>query len=280
MINTVEVYSTLQIANELTFDTDGFIEADFVQVTNVDGLDPVKASIDIVSSGNVDGAISLDSQVPTRNIVMTLRPNPDWINWTYETLREVIYSYFMPKTLVKLIFDSDEIGVLVEILGTVESCEANPFTKDPEYIVSIVCPDPYFVTVDPVTVTGTVITQANWGTSKNTITLNGNVPIGIQVKLGSGFENEIYIQAGNPGSSNFHVITTVAGIFQMGSIPLHKYIRGISSANGSFENLLAYLQLGSKWPVFYPGDNSFAVMGDWSEGNPWELKYYPKYGGL
>lgn len=279
MINTVEVYSTLQIADELTFDTDGPIEADFVQVTNVDGLDPVKASIDVVSSGNVDGAISLESQVPTRNIVMTLRPNPDWINWTNESLRTLIYSYFIPKTLVKLIFDSDEIGVPVEILGTVESCEANPFTKDPEYIVSIVCPDPYFVTVDPVIVIGTVISQENWETSKNTITLNGNIPIGIQVRMGAGFEDEIYIQAGTPGSSSFHVVTTVPGYFHMGSIPLHKYIQGISAQNGSFQNLLAYLQLGSKWPVFYPGENSFAVMGS-SVGNPWELKYFPKYGGI
>lgn len=254
-------------------------ETDFIQITNIIGLDPVKASIDVMGSGNVDGAISLDSSVPTRNIVMTLRPNPDWINWTFETLREFIYSYFIPKNQVKLIFDSDEIGVLVEILGTIESCEANPFSKDPEFNISIVCPDPYFTTVDPVTVNGTIIAPENWQTSQSSIYIYGNVPVGIELSMASGFVTEVSIQAGNPGKSTFHVVTTVVGILKMNSIPLHKYIREVNAINGSYVNLLSKLELGSVWPVLYPGNNPFAVMGP-SVGNVWQLKYFPKYGGI
>ena len=280
MLNKIEVYSSSQLAADLSFDEEGLIENDFVQVTNIDGLDPVPASIDVVSSDNVDGAVSLEPKVPTRNIVMTLRPNPNWNDWTFETLRKLIYSYFIPKSTVKLVFDSDEIGVPVEILGTIESCEANPFTKDPEYIVSIVCPDPYFITIDPVIVTGTVIHPDNWTSEQSTISLDGNVPIGIEVILSSGFSTELYIQIGNLGNPNFHVITTVEDMFSMGSRPLNKFIRKVNLSNGAFENLLPKLQFGSAWPVLKPGDNPFAIMDGFSLGNPWELKYFPKYGGI
>jgi Phage tail protein RIFT-related domain len=279
MLNTVEVYSSSQLAEAVSFNNSDFIENDFVHVINIDGLDPVTASIDVVSSGNVDGAISLDTQVPTRNIVMTLRPNPDWTTWTYEQIRKLIYSYFIPKTDVKLIFDSDEIGTPVEIVGVVESCSANPFTKDPEYAISLICADPYFATVDPIVATGSVIDPSNWSAGKSTILNKGSVPIGIELKLPVGFNAEIYVQTGDSPDSTFHVIDVVTGVFAMNSIPLHKFIKEINSSDGSFVNLLSKLQLGSQWPVLEPGINSFAVMGP-SVGFPWELTYHEKYGGV
>jgi hypothetical protein len=100
VLKKVEVYSSVKLATDLPFDESDPVDVDLVQVTNIDGIDPVKASIDIVSSGNADGAVSMDPSVPTRNIVLTIRPNPDWINWTYENLRQVIYSYCVPKCTV------------------------------------------------------------------------------------------------------------------------------------------------------------------------------------
>lgn len=281
MLTSVQVYSSSKLADTLTFDPSGPVEADFVQVLNIDGLDPVTASIDMVSSGNTDGAVDMNPQVPTRNIVLTLRPNPDWTNWTPESLRQFIYNYFIPKSQVKLVFHSDEIGVPVEILGMVESCGANPFTRDPQYLVSIICPDPYFVTSDPVVVSGTIISTEDWPTDKTTISLDGNIPIGIELKLDDGFDNELYIQVGDPSAVGiFHMLGSVTGILFMGSVPLNKYLRSGNPANGTFENRLYELQLGSIWPTLRPGDNDFAVMSGFSIGNAWELTYYPKYGGL
>ena len=50
-------------------------------------------------------------------------------------------------------FYSDDMGP-VEISGIVESVEINSFSKDPEFIVSIICPDPYFTALTPTVVTG------------------------------------------------------------------------------------------------------------------------------
>lgn len=280
MLTKVEVYSSSQLTSSLTFDDSVPIETDFVQVLNIVGLDPVKASIDVISSGNVDGAVGMDSSVPTRNIVMTLRPNPDWNTWTAEQLRQFIYNYFIPKSTVRLYFTSDEISSEVMIEGIVESCDANPFTKDPSYDVSIVCPDPYFVAVDPVVVTGSVINPSGFDSSKTVVTHPGNVPIGVELKMTSGYDTELYVQLGNPAVGTFLMIGSVTGIFYLGSIPTKKYVRSANTTNGTFLNRLNELQLGSIWPVLNPGDNDFAVMSAYSVGNPWELTFYPKYGGL
>lgn len=277
MLRKVEVYSSSLLVNEMSFDDSDPVETDLIQVTNVDGLDPVTASIDVVSSGNVDGAISLDPSVPTRNIVLTLRTNPDWNVWSFERLRQFIYGYFIPKSTVKLVFDSDEIGTPVEIIGIVESCEANPFTKDPEFSVSIVCPDPYFTTVDSFVVNGSTIGVSDWGTGRSTILYKGNVPNGIKVDVPDGFASELYVQVGNVVDYSFHLVGGVDGYVELISVPLHKSIVKINE-NGSLENILAYLQLGSQWPLLSPGANYFAVLG--TPGADWTLTYYEKYGGL
>lgn len=279
-LQKVEVYSSSQLTSTLLVDDSGPIEADYVQVLNIDGLDPVTATIDVVTSGNVDGAVAMDAAVPTRNIVLTIRPNPDWVTWTAEQLRQFIYNYFVPKSLVRLYFTSDELSSVVWIEGTVESCGANPFTKDPTYLVSIVCPDPYFVAVDPIVINGYIINPADFPTSKSDVNNPGNVPIGVELKVEDGFDNELYIQLGNPAVGTFHLFGSVSGILYMGSIPTKKYVRSGNVDNGTFTNRLYELQPGSVWPVFQPGDNDFAVMNAYNVGTSWQLSYNPKYAGL
>lgn len=280
MLQKVEVYSSSQLTSELLFDDSGPIEADFVQVLNVDGLDPVKASIEGIGSGNVDGAVSLSSSVPTRNIVLTLRPNPDWNSWTPEALRTLIYQYFTPKSLVRLVFTSDEISGPVEIEGTVEGCDANPFTKDPTFVVSIICADPYFEAVSPTVVTGAIISPIDFPTDKTIIHHPGTEPVGAEIKVADGYDNELYVQVGNPAVGTFHLVGSVAGILYIGSIPLKKYVRSGNPANGTFVNRLYELQPGATWPLFFPGDNDFAVMNYYNAGVDWQLSYRPKYAGI
>src|SRR5678816_2690021 len=154
MLKTVQVYTTMPGVEILTLDPLGVPEDDPVQVRHIEGLDPTKANISTLSYAAIDGDAFLGSNVPSRNIVLTLGPNPDWSTWTFESLRQLIYSYFIPKySTVQLVFDSDEVGI-VQISGIVEDVLANQFTKDPEYIVSLVCLDPMFTAVTPDTVSG------------------------------------------------------------------------------------------------------------------------------
>jgi hypothetical protein len=258
-------------------DIDGRSETDLIQVLNVDGLDPVKATINTSAYGSIDGSSYVGSNIQNRNIVLTLKPNPDWNTWTHEKLRKLLYSYFMPKLLVRLVFYSDDSDP-VEIYGFVESVENAMFSKEPTFQISIICPDPYFQSLNP-----TILTGQNGAI--NTFDYNGNVESGMIVNVThvSGNPTTIGIQLGDPQITYFGVIATVDSsmYFQMSSIPMQKYVQNVTIGTGVIDNLLpnVYLQEGSLWPILQPGSNEFKVITD--DGvQDYQLIFYERFGGL
>ena len=127
MLTELKAYSSWRSAPTMLLNG-GRAETDLIQIRDIQGLDPVKASINTSPFGSVDGASYVGSSVLSRNIVLTLHPNPDWDDWTYEGLRRLIYSYFMPKRNTKLVFYSDDM-IPVEISGIVEDVQVNPFQQ-------------------------------------------------------------------------------------------------------------------------------------------------------
>lgn len=280
MLTEVKAYSSWQSAPTLLLDNTGRPETDLIQIRNIEGLDPVKASVNTSPRGAVDGANYLGSNVESRNIVLTIHPNPDWTNYTPASLRRLLYSYFMPKRAVKLEFYSDDI-VPVEISGIVESIEGNPFSQDPEYIVSIICPDPYFTAITPVVVVGQSVRS---GGEVEDITYNGSVETGIKVKVSQATDpvpTFIGVQIGDPEYSYFTVIAGVdsSKYFEMSSLEMQKFVQNISLTDGIINNLLSSVDEGSSWPVLQPGENHFSVITD--DGvQDWELTYSERFGGL
>lgn len=279
MLTEVKAYSSWQSAPTLYLDEDGRAETDFVQIRNIDGLDPVKASVGVTPYGSTDGESYVGSSVLSRNIVLTLHPNPNWTNWSPEALRRLLYAYFMPKEVVQLEFYSNDMSP-VDIRGVVEDFSANAFSKDPEYIASIICPDPFFNTIEPVVLSGGV------NDPPRDIQYNGNIPGGIQVKVSfvSGTApNKLTIQIGDPNIGSFIVdspsVVTASKYFQMSSVPMNKYVENIAN-NGTITSLLSYISIGgSDWPMFEPGKNKFSVTSDHGVQN-WELTYFEKFGAL
>ena len=278
MLTEVKAYSSWRSAPTLLLDPAGRLENDPIQISNIDGLDPVKGTINTSPYGSVDGASYTGSSVLGRNIVITLKPNPDWKTWTYEKLRRLIYSYFMPKLVTRLVFYSDDINA-VEIYGVVEDVSINMFSKEPEFLISIICPDPYFTAVEP-----TVLTGQNG--SVNTFDYGGNVEAGMIVKVTESVASAVStigIQLGNPKNTYFGVIASVSGskYFEMSSVPMRKYVQNVNIGSGVIENLLSkiYIQEGSLWPMLQPGENEFQVITD--DGlQDFELIFYERFGGL
>lgn len=282
MLTEVKAYSAWQSAPILPLDDNGRAETDLIQIRNIDGLDPVKASVSSSPLGAVDGQAYTGSTVPSRNIVFTVRPNPDWDDWTYESLRRLLYSYFMPKRPVRLVFYSDDL-VTVEISGIVESVETSLFSKDPELIVSVICPDPYFTAVTPEVITGQSVRP---GGAVHTIDYNGSVEAGIHchVTFTSGaVPTLIGIQVGDPALSYCNVEAGVTSqmYFELNSIPMQKYVQNINMNTGVIINLLnkLHIQEGSGWPSLQPGETEFSVITDQGVQD-WELTYYERFGGL
>ncbi len=82
----------------------GGLNTDALQIRNIEGLGPVKASVNTSPFGSVDGESYTGSNVGKRNIVMTLGLNPNWRDQSMASLRQLLYAYFMPKQFVKLRF--------------------------------------------------------------------------------------------------------------------------------------------------------------------------------
>jgi len=283
VLTELKAYSSWRSAPTLPLTVGGRPETDLIQIRNIEGLDPVKASVGTSAYGSVDGASYVGSSVLSRNIVLTLHPNPNWDDWTYEALRRLIYSYFMPKMSTKLVFYSDDLDP-VEITGIVEDVSVNQFSKDPEINVSIICPDPYFTSLDPKVVTG----QTIQGAVGNPVTIDykGSVESGINVKVTfvSGISpTQIKVQIGDPTIQYFISDASVdANLFyEMNSVPLKKYVQNVNIGSGVITSLLSksHMEEGSEWPLLQPGENEFSVSTD-SAGQDWELSYFERFGGL
>jgi Phage tail protein RIFT-related domain len=282
MLTEVKAYSSWQSAPTLALDDNGSPETDLVQIRNIEGLDPIKASVGTSGLGSVDGSAYTGSSILSRNIVLTVHPNPDWDNWSYEKLRKLLYAYFMPKRPIRLVFESDDMPT-VEISGIVESAEASIFSKDPELIVSIICPDPYFTAVDPEIITGQSVRP---GGAVHTIDYNGTVETGLYVKVSyaSGtVPNLIGIQVGDPAISYCNIDAGVSSsmYFELNSIPLQKFVHNVTLGTGVITNLLSKLHIteGSAWPFLEPGETDFSVITN-TGVQDWELRYYERFGGL
>lgn len=282
MLTEVKAYSSWQTAPVLSLTDNGRAETDLIQLTNIDGLDPVKAAVNTSPLGSVDGDAYTGGNVASRNIVLTLRPNPDWDNYTYEVLRRLIYSYFMPKRPTRLVFHSDDL-VPVEITGIVESVEVNMFSKDPDIQVSIICPDPYFIALEGEVISGQSIRA---GGTVHTIDYNGSIEVGIYVRVqyASGPNPTIIgIQVGDPAISYFDVVASVSPslYFEMSSVPMQKYAQNVNLDTAVITNLLAKTNIreGSGWPTLQPGETEFAVITD-AGVQDWELTYFERFGGL
>lgn len=255
---------------------------DVIQIHNITGLDPVKASISTSEYGDTPGESLTQTHTPKRNIVLTLGPNPDWVTWNITQLRQYLYTFFIPERPTKLTFISDELPT-VEIEGYVESVEANLFSKDPEIQVSIICPQPYFSAADATVVTG-VTTDSS---SPTTVTYTGNVPAWLVLKVtdgGAGSPTDITVTIAGDIISYARInqaIVDADNYVELSSVPLSKYFREVFVAGG-FLNILGKVSddgAHSLWPVLAPGDNDLDVITD-SAGHDWELTYYARFGGL
>lgn len=282
MLTELKTYSSWREAPTLALDEAGRAETDLIQIRNIDGLDPVKASVGVSGFGAVDGGAYTGSSVLARNIVLTVAPNPDWDTWTYESLRKLLYSYFMPKRPVQLVFYSDDM-VTVEITGIVESVSINMFSKDPELLVSIICPDPYFTALEPTVIVGTSIRSDGEPT---VIEYKGSVESGIYLKVSSSTgpdPNVIGVQIGDPAVS-FYVTdaeTDATKYFELSSVPMNKFVQNVSITDGVITNLLSQVREdeGSEWPVLEPNESAFSVITN--DGvQDWELTFFERFGGL
>lgn len=107
-------------------------------VLDVAGTNPPVAAINTVNVAGFDGSRFNSSRVEQRNIVITLN-----IHHPIEANRLALYNFFRVKRLVKLYYKNSHRDVY--ITGYVESFENNPWTQLQQPQISIICPNPFWL---------------------------------------------------------------------------------------------------------------------------------------
>lgn len=283
MIIRMELFSASYSAPELPLG--GFVAGDDpIQVRNIDGLGPVAAAIVSTPFATGRGEQYQGSSSGKRNIVMTLGLNPNWIDQTMSELRQLLYRYLLPEQWCKLRFYSDHMPT-VDVEGYVESFEPNIFSDDPEIQVSIICPKPDLIDIDPIIVTGDV----DNGALEHLIQYDGNLETGFEFRVDRTIANASYtgnlvMTVTNPGEAGqvltLNAVTIdTAKYLKVITRDQAKRIASIAIVDGAVTNLLQKMTTGSVWPKLKPGENLLQIAAAEND-QAWTLAYYNRYAGM
>lgn len=273
MLTKVEVTNSQGALLGLQLDdvSDGLILED------IQGLDPVKATLVSSSFANLDGEQYHSSRREARNVKLTIGLEPDYITSSVRDLRKRLYGFFMPKSEVTLLFyDSD--GLTVNIVGRVESCETALFTKEPAMDISIMCFDPDFIDPNVVTINGMSVSDS----TELLIPYDGTVETGILLELDVNrdlTQFTIYHRPpdGTLRTTDFAASLTTGDTLKISTVPGSKYATLTRAASDS--SLLYGISPQSNWIELQNGDNYLRLYAE-GAGIPYTITYTPRYGGL
>lgn len=247
-------------------------------IQDVDGLDPVDATIVSSDFAGTDGEQYQSSSVGKRNIVLTLGLESDYITNSVRSLRKNLYNFFLPKKPVSLRFYDDE-GLTVDIAGRVETCKSKLFSQEPAVEISILCFDPEFVNVTPTTVTGSTVNS----TTSNLYQYDGDIGTGFTLTLNVNQtlgEFTVY-NTGEDGivhSLDIQASLLAGDIVTISTVSGNKYVKRTRA--GVTTSLLYGMTTQSDWVALSPGDNHFRVYITGATPIPYSITYTELYGGL
>lgn len=277
MLTQVQVVNSAGIVLPLVLGNadNGFI------VENITGLSPVKATMVSTTFADAPGAQYQTSRRETRNIVYTIGFRPGSIG-SVSALRQKLYSYFMPQSEIVQMFYTDHLSETVKITGIVESFDMPQFSSTPEATISVICYDPDFLALSPVSSTFTV------GGTGTTVNYNGTVNTGLEMKLNlattTGVANTVTLtntRSDGVQKLNFvHYASLPTGAGSYLLIDTNRFKKAVTMQSGSVvSSALAYVQPFSDWVQLKPGANKLAITFALS-GTVATYTYTNRYGGI
>ncbi|MBR1556072.1 MAG: phage tail family protein [Oscillospiraceae bacterium] len=268
---------------ELTNNTVNYV------VTDVSGL--LRPASDIrTSSGAGDGEMFNSARIQKRNIVITLRLMGD-----IEANRQQLYRMFPAKTVCTVFYKNRNRNVRIE--GYVEVMDGSIFTEQEEIQISIICPKPYFESLDvlreelskstklfefpfSIEVNNPIPFSEIGSLSLCMLVNSGDVPCGciITVEISAEVQNlNIY----NTSTQQFFGLDYT---FQADDVITLNTKQGEKSIslfrNGETINLLDYMKNGSSWIQLALGANEFTFTASDTGGVKILFSATELYGGV
>lgn len=262
-------------------------------ITEIEGLGPPKADINMTSLAAKDGSLYNSSRANGRNIVMHVR----FINAaSIEDVRLLTYKYFPLKKKIKFRIETD--NRIAETEGYIESNEPDIFSPEESATISILCESAWF---KDASVNGVEIIDFSDIVSlfefefedddnaspsiefssiepkrENIITYHGDADTGFLMRMyigGTVVNPSIYnIETQEKMKIDTSKIAAIIGSdlmpgdeIQINSVATEKSIKLIRS--GRSYNILNALDIDATWLVLHEGDNIFSYTADEGELN-------------
>ena len=252
-------------------------DASSYMVKDIDGLDPVKATITSSKFALLPGEQYQASRRGMRNILLKLGYQPDYALTSVSELRKKLYNFLMPETEVTLAFYIDG-SRYATIKGRVETFETALFSRDPEVNSSILCFDPDFQDVNVTVVDGA--TTEGWDeyeTKYESVMPTGGIfRMTLTRSLGS-FILQNQTASGEIQSTTVTHPFLEGDVVEIDSIPGGKRVTRIRS--GVSTSILYAIPPNAGWIVLQPGINSLRVSAE-GVPIPFTFAYRTRYGGL
>lgn len=275
VINYLGNYLTINLANP--FDVG-------MAITEITGLGPVNANIVTTDYAISDGAVYNSSRLSYRNIVIKMKLLGTDSDPKIETTRNTVYKYFPIKKPLWLIFTTDKKEVMIQ--GYVESDEPEIFSDWETTSISIICPDPYFQSLES-TITGFTDVSPSFEfpfpqsgddfefadiqfIDEKNLYYVGEVETGLDIELRfKGGINSSYIKIRNTTTMDEFIINTDKLETKYGSLDSGDVIN-ISTYTGNkritltkdnvTRNIANCIDKDSSWIKLLPGDNVMTYL--------------------
>lgn len=262
-------------------------------VINIEGLNPVGATINTYKIGVSDGEHYNSSYVNMRNIVLYIVPkNRDN---SIETNRLALYKYFRPKHKIRLYLKHDSRNVFID--GYVETVEISLYSQLEQFQISVICPQPYFLDVSTAQGDFTQIEnlfEFPFAIEEEGIEFSRFVQIDDIYIVNSGeVETGIIISIYAFGSvSGIELYLNDTQYFKLGDLSLEtgdiltiNTTKGEKSVtllrNGVEINCINYVAKGSTWFALDIGENKLSkIIQSGMENVNIDVGYYIKYIGV
>lgn len=256
-------------------------------ITSIEGLGPVKATINSTPVVTSDVSLFNSSRLNNRNIVLNLRYYPRSSDDLVEDVRLLTYKYFPIKKYITLEIHTDARTAYAR--GYVEANEPDIFSEASSCQISVICVDPHFYDSiigensakfygiqpkfefpfdnnsleEPLLEMGNIASIAN---SINVINNIGDTEVGmiIEIEAGGTVINPTIINVGTGESMTIDVdkvvLLTGEGFINGDKITINtnKGVKSVTLLRGTTEyNILPALTSFSTWFTLTKGKNEF-----------------------
>lgn len=262
-------------------------------VINIEGLNPVGATINTYKIGVSDGEHYNSSYVNMRNIVLYIVPKNKAND--IETNRLALYKYFRPKHKIRLYLQHDSRNVFID--GYVETVEISLYSQLEQFQISVICPQPYFLDIStaqgdftqienlfefPFAIEEEGIEFSRFGQIDDIYIVNsGEVETGLIINLyafGSASGIELYLN-----DTQYFKLGDLS--LETGDILTINTNKGEKSVtlfrNGAEINCINYVSKGSTWFTLDIGENKISkIIQSGMESVNIDIDYYIKYIGV